>query len=68
MTDEAALRGITGQRRKTVLVVDDDRDARGMLTAVLEDAEYDVLQAGDGAEALRVLSAHAPSATSSCSI
>jgi CheY-like chemotaxis protein len=59
MTDEPALGGSTGQRRKTVLVVDDDRDARGMLKAVLEGAEYDVLQAGDGAEALRVLSAHA---------
>ena len=59
MTDEPALRGITGQRRKTVLVVDDDRDARGMMTAVLEGAEYEVLQASDGAEALRVLSAHA---------
>jgi CheY-like chemotaxis protein len=58
MTDEAASRGI-GQRRKTVLVVDDDRDARGLMTSVLEGAEYDVLQADNGAEALRVLSAHA---------
>jgi CheY-like chemotaxis protein len=59
MTDDTGLRGTTGQGRKTVLVVDDDRDARGMLTTVLEGAQYDVLQAADGAEALRVLSAHA---------
>ncbi len=59
MTNEPATRVGTEQRRKTVLVVDDDRDARGLLTAVLEGAEYDVLQAADGAEALRVLSAHA---------
>lgn len=41
--------------RKTVLVVDDDDDARGLLTSVLESAAYEVLQAGDGAEALRLL-------------
>ena len=58
MTDGATSRG-SGQRRKTVLVVDDDGDARGLLTAVLEGAEYDVLQAGNGAEALRVLSSNA---------
>ena len=58
MTDGVTSRGF-GQRRKTVLVVDDDRDARGLLTTVLEGAEYQVLQAGDGAEALRVLAKHA---------
>lgn len=52
-TEAEARRG--PQRRKTVLVVDDDDDARGLLTSVLESAAYDVLQAGDGAEALRLL-------------
>jgi CheY-like chemotaxis protein len=58
MADGEVLRGI-GQRRKTVLVIDDDCDARGLMTEVLEGAEYDVLQAGNGAEALRVLSSNA---------
>jgi CheY-like chemotaxis protein len=51
----AAFPRAGGPSRKTVLVVDDDHDARNLLTSVLESAEYDVLQAGDGAEALRVL-------------
>jgi CheY-like chemotaxis protein len=54
MRTEAGAR-LGDQHRKTVLVVDDDDDARGLLTSVLESAAYDVLQAGDGAEALRLL-------------
>jgi DNA-binding response OmpR family regulator len=46
---------MTGDRRKVVLVVDDDGDARDLLASVLEGAAYDVLQARDGADALRVL-------------
>jgi DNA-binding response OmpR family regulator len=56
MASAAAAR-TASHPRKTVLVVDDDGDARHLLTSVLESAEYDVLQAGDGAEALRVLAA-----------
>ena len=38
-----------------VLVVDDDRALRRMVTMVLEDAEWDVLEAKDGLEALAML-------------
>jgi EAL domain-containing protein (putative c-di-GMP-specific phosphodiesterase class I)/DNA-binding response OmpR family regulator len=40
---------------QTVLVVDDDRVVRDLLTAVLVDAGYDVLAAADGPEALHLL-------------
>lgn len=38
-----------------ILVVDDDRDIRGLAATVLADAGYDVRQAGSGAEAFEVL-------------
>lgn len=38
-----------------VLIVDDDAALRRMLTMVLEDAEWDVLEAKDGLEALATL-------------
>jgi CheY-like chemotaxis protein len=38
-----------------VLVVEDDRDVRESLVAVLEDAGYEVLSAGDGRAALELL-------------
>jgi two-component system cell cycle sensor histidine kinase/response regulator CckA len=38
-----------------VLIVDDDRDARGAMQRVLEREGYSVVVAGDGAEALRLL-------------
>lgn len=38
-----------------VLIVDDDAALRRMLTMVLEDAEWDVLEAKDGLEALDIL-------------
>ena len=38
-----------------VLIVDDDAALRRMLTMVLEDAEWDVLEAKDGLEALGIL-------------
>jgi len=44
---------------KTVLVVDDDPDARGFLTAVLTDNGYATTEARDGNEALVAL-AQAP--------
>jgi two-component system, chemotaxis family, chemotaxis protein CheY len=43
--------------RKTVLLVEDDDDERYALAALLEDADYQVLQAPNGAEALRLLEA-----------
>ena len=38
-----------------MLVVEDDRDVRESLVAVLEDAGYEVLSAGDGRAALELL-------------
>lgn len=59
MNTERLPRAISAinHRRKVVLVVDDDEDARALLTSVLEDADYDVLQAANGAEALHELAA-----------
>src|SRR5437870_6298315 len=42
----------------TVLVVDDDREVREIAIAVLEAEGYQVLEAGSGDEALRLLVAH----------
>lgn len=43
--------------RKTVLLVEDDDDARDALAALLEQEDYRVLQAPNGAEALKLLEA-----------
>src|ERR671922_368969 len=43
------------KRRRRILVVDDDRDLRELLGAVLTAAGYDVLMAENGAAALSVL-------------
>ncbi len=45
----------------SVLVVDDERDIREAVAEVLKDEGYEVLDAHDGAEALRQLRAHHPS-------
>ncbi len=42
--------------KKTVLVVDDEADVRRYLSMALEDADFDVLTATDGDEALQILS------------
>lgn len=44
----------------TVLVVEDDLDIREVMRMVLEASGYQVLEAGDGAEALVVARAHHP--------
>jgi DNA-binding response OmpR family regulator len=43
--------------RSTVLVVDDQREIRTLVTRILIEAGYDVLQASDATEALRVIQA-----------
>ena len=45
---------------KTVLVVDDEPDARDFLTTVLEDNGYATVVAKDGAEAISILDASPP--------
>jgi CheY-like chemotaxis protein len=43
------------KRRRRILVVDDDRDLRELLAAVLSSAGYEVLTAENGAAALSIL-------------
>jgi len=43
--------------RKTVMLVEDDDDERDALAALLEQEDYRVLQAPNGAEALKILEA-----------
>jgi CheY-like chemotaxis protein len=40
---------------RTILVVDDDADLRDAIAGVLEEADYRVVQAADGLEALAIL-------------
>ena len=49
------LKPRAAKTRRRVLVVDDDRDLRDLLAAVLSSAGYDVLTAENGAAALSVL-------------
>lgn len=46
--------------RKKILVVDDDLPLRGMLSSVLRRSGFQVLIAGDGSEAQRVVALHQP--------
>src|SRR5262245_36556305 len=41
--------------RSVVMIVEDDADVRSVISAILEDAGYDVLGAANGREALRML-------------
>ena len=45
---------------RTVLIVEDDFDLRRMFRTALALAGFDILEAGDGLDALRVLDAHRP--------
>jgi CheY-like chemotaxis protein len=45
----------------SVLVVDDESDIREAVAELLEDEGYDVIDAGDGAEALRMARQYHPS-------
>jgi CheY-like chemotaxis protein len=45
---------------RTILVVEDDEDLRGVMADVLADEGYDVLGAAEGGEALRLLRGGAP--------
>lgn len=51
---------MTSAREKTVLVVDDEPNIRHYLKTVLQDAEFNVLTAEDGVEALRLIKEHRP--------
>src|SRR5690349_446212 len=43
------------ERRYTLLLVEDDPDIRDILTALLREHGFDVVAAGDGDEAIRLL-------------
>jgi len=43
----------------TILLVDDDKAVRGFVRRILSEAGYQILEAGDGMEALDLASAHA---------
>ena len=45
----------TPEKRERILLVDDDAEMRSLLTDVLNDEGYEVLQAANGAEALILL-------------
>jgi CheY-like chemotaxis protein len=53
-------------QRKTVMVVEDDDATRDALSALLEDENYRVLQASNGAEALQILNADSESCRIIC--
>ena len=40
---------------ETILVVDDEKEIRKLITIYLKNEGYEVLQAGDGEEGLRIL-------------
>ncbi len=47
-------------RQKRILIVEDDADVRRMYRTVLSMAGYDVEEAGDGVDALRLIENHPP--------
>jgi len=47
-------------RKATVLLIEDNDDGRDMMASMLESFGYDVLQAGDGLEGVRVANARRP--------
>ncbi len=47
-------------QRKRILVVEDDTELRRMFRTVLSMSGYDVEEAGDGVEALRLIDNHLP--------
>lgn len=46
---------MTSAQEKTILVVDDEPSVRSYLRAILEDADFRVVTAADGDEALRII-------------
>jgi CheY-like chemotaxis protein len=51
---------VSNQKKRTVLVVDDEEDVRLYLQSALEDAGFDVVTAGDGFEALEQVKKRKP--------
>ena len=53
----AASRAVIGGS-ETILVIEDDRDVRNMVTRILSNQGYHTLEAGDGDEGIRVFKEH----------
>ena len=53
---------------RTVLVVEDEPSVRLLVTSLLEDAGYDIVEAADGSEAIDVLEQRRPIGDSLCAI
>ncbi len=56
--EEAPASGEITRGAETILIVEDDRDVRNMLTAILESQGYTTLEAVDGDDAIRVHHEH----------
>ncbi len=56
MTDDTT----PGRRGRIVLVADDDRDIRDLVAVKLQNAGFEVITVGDGAEALAAARKHQP--------
>lgn len=54
------MKSVAGVGRKRILVIDDDLPLRGMISAALRQAGFQVLLAGDGEEGHRALTIHRP--------
>lgn len=48
------------QKMKKILIVDDDKDMRGILSSLISSEGYETITAGDGRKALKEISAHSP--------
>ena len=51
---------MTSAKDKTVLVVDDEPNVRSYLRTILEDADFNVITAADGEEALKIIREQRP--------
>jgi DNA-binding NtrC family response regulator len=48
------------QKMKKILIVDDDKDMRDILSSLISSEGYEAITAGDGRKALKEISAHSP--------
>ena len=60
LPDAPARDAAAATRKATVLLIEDNDDGRDMMASMLESFGYDVLQAGDGLEGVRVACAGRP--------
>ena len=49
-----------GSSMQTIMLVDDDPIFRSMISSYLQKLDFDVMEAGDGLEALQLLRDHVP--------